>query len=73
MAWWAGLWPAGRLLHIPALNVKLNIFLQTCEFEHRIEDPEFLVDALLETFSAKMKTRNCAAIGLLIDTLKFVG
>ena len=37
-----------------------------------IEDPELQVDALLETSSAKMKTRNRAAIVHLIDTLKFM-
>ena len=54
-------------------EVKLNIFLQAFEFERRIEDPELQVDALLETSSAKMKTRNRAAIGNLIDNLKFIG
>ena len=49
------------------------MFLQAFEFERLIEDPELLADALLETSSAKMKTRNCVAIELLIDTLKFVG
>ena len=43
------------------------------EFEHRIEAQELQVDVLLETSSAKMKTRNRAAIGHLIDTLKFMG
>ena len=56
-----------------SLKVKLNIFLQAFKFERRIEDPELQVDALLETSSAKMKTRNRAAIGHLIDTLKFIG
>ena len=54
-----------------SLEVKLNIFLQGFKFEHRIEVPELQVDALLETSSANMKTRNRAAIGHLIDTLKF--
>ena len=49
------------------------MFLQAFEFEHRSEDPKLQVDALLETSSAKMKTRNRAAIGHLIDTLKFMG
>ena len=44
------------------LEVKQNIFLQAFEFERRIEDPELQVDALLETSSAKMKTRNRGAI-----------
>ena len=56
-----------------SLKVKLNIFLRAFEFERRIEDPELQVDALLKTFSTKMKTRNRAAIGRLIDTLKFMG
>ena len=56
-----------------SLEVKLNIFLRAFEFERRIEDPELQIDALLETSSAKMKTRNRAAIARLIDTLKFVG
>ena len=60
-----------RLTHFA--EAKLNIFLQAFEFERRIKDPELQVDALLETFSAKMKTRNRAAIGHLIDTLKFMG
>ena len=29
------------------LQVKLNIFLQAFKFDHRIEDPEPLVDALV--------------------------
>ena len=56
-----------------SLEVKLNMFLQAFKLERRIEDPELQVDALLETSSAKMKTRNRAAIGRLIDTLKFLG
>ena len=56
-----------------SLEVELNIFLQAFEFERRIEDPELRVNALQETTFAKMKTRNCAAIGHLIDTLKFMG
>ena len=55
------------------LEVKLNMFLQAFEFEHRVEDPEFQVDALPKTSSAKLKTRNRAAMGHLIDTLKFMG
>ena len=47
--------------------------LQAFEFDRRIEDPELQVDVLLETSSAKTKTRNRAAIGHLIDTLKFMG
>ena len=43
-----------------SLEVKLNIFLQAFELERRIEGPELQVDALLETSSAKMKTRNRA-------------
>ena len=43
------------------------------EFERRIEDSELQVDALPETSIAKMKTRNRADIGHLIDTLKFMG
>ena len=56
-----------------SLKVKLNILLQAFEIERRIEDPELQVDVLPETSSAKMKTRNCAAIGNLIDNLKFMG
>ena len=56
-----------------SLEVKLTIFLQAFEFERRIEDSELQVDALLETSSAKRKTRNCAAIKHLIDTIKFTG
>ena len=56
-----------------SLEVKLNIFLQAFEFERRIEDTELQVNALRETSSAKIKTRNRAAIGHLIDTLKFMG
>ena len=56
-----------------SLEVKLNIFLQTFEFERRIEDPELQVDALLETFSAKIKTRNRAAKRHLIDNIKRMG
>ena len=48
-------------------------FLQAFELERRIENPELQVDALLETSSAKMKTRNRAAIGHLINTLKLMG
>ena len=36
-----------------SLEVTLNIFLLAFEFERRIEDPKFQVDALLEKFSAK--------------------
>ena len=56
-----------------SLEVKLNIFLQAFESERRIEDPELQVDVLLKTSSATMKTRKRAAIGHLIDTLKFMG
>ena len=56
-----------------SLEVNLNSFLQAYVFERRIEIPELQVDALLETSSAKMKTRNRAAIGHLIDTLNFMG
>ena len=56
-----------------SLEVKLNIFLQAFEFERRIEDLELQVDGLLETPSAKTKTRNRAAMGHLTDTLKFKG
>ena len=55
------------------LEVKLNLFLQTFEFEQRIEDPELQVDASLKTSSAKMKTQNHATLGHLIDPLKFGG
>ena len=55
------------------IEVKLNTFLQALEFERRIEDPELPVNALTETSSAKMKNGNRAAIGHLIDTLKFKG
>ena len=54
-----------------SLEVKLNIFLQAFEFERRIKDPELQVEALQETSSAKMKTRNRAVIRRLIDTQKF--
>ena len=47
-----------------SLEVKTKYILQGFEFERRIEDPELLVDALLEVSSAKMKTRNRAAIGI---------
>ena len=56
-----------------SLEVELNVFLQAFEFERRIEDLEFQVYALLEMYPAKMKTRNRAAIGHLIDTLKLMG
>ena len=46
------------------------MFLQAFKLERRIENPELQVDALLETFSAKIKTRNRAAIWHLIDTQK---
>ena len=55
------------------LEVRLNIFLLAFEFERHFEDPELQVDALPKTSSAKMTTRNRAAIGHLIDTQKFVG
>ena len=55
------------------LEAKLNMLLPAFEFERRIEDPELQVDALLETSSAKMKTRNRAATGHLIDIQKFMG
>ena len=55
-----------------SFEVKLNMFLQAFKLERRVEDQELQVDALLETFSAKMKTGNCAVIGHLIDTLKFM-
>ena len=45
-----------------SLEVKQNISLQEFEFERRIEDPELQVDVLLETSSAKMKTRNRGAL-----------
>ena len=51
-------------------DVELNIFLQAFEFERRIEDSELQVDLSPKTSSAKVKTRNRAAIGHLIDTLK---
>ena len=54
-------------------EVKLNTFLQVLEFERRFEDPELHVDALLESSFAKTITQNRAAIGHLIDTLKFMG
>ena len=56
-----------------SLEVKPSVFLQAFEFVRRIEDPELQVHALVETSSAKMKTRNRAAIGHLIDPLKFMG
>ena len=54
-------------------EVKLNMFLLEFKFERRIEVPELQVDALRETSSAKRKTRNRAAIGQRIDTVKFMG
>ena len=54
-----------------SLEIRLNIFLQVFEFERRIEDTKLLVNTLLETSSPKMKTRNLAALGYLIYTLKF--
>ena len=56
-----------------SLEVKRKIFLQAFESERCVEDSELQVAALPETFSAKMKTRNRAPIGHLIDTLKFLG
>ena len=56
-----------------SLEVKPNIILQAFKFERCIKDIELQVDALPATSSAKMKIRNCAAIGHLIDTLKFMG
>ena len=56
-----------------SLEVKLNIFLQVLELEHPMQEPEMQVSALIETSSAKIKTRNRVAIGRLIDTLKFMG
>ena len=55
-----------------SLKVKRNIFLLAFEFERCIEDSKLQDDALLETSSAKMKTRNRAAIGYLIYTLTFM-
>ena len=52
-----------------SLEVKLRMIFQAFEFKRRIEDLELQVDALAKTFSAKMKTRRCAAIGHLIDAL----
>ena len=56
-----------------SLEVKLNVFLQVLEFELPMQEPELQVDALIETSSAKIKTRNRVAIAHLIDTLKFIG
>ena len=56
-----------------SLEIKLNLFLKVLEFERSMQDPELQVDALIETFSAKTKTRNRVALGHLIDTLKFIG
>ena len=50
----------------------LVYFLQAFELKRRIEDPKLQVDALLETF-VEIKIRNRAAIGHLIDILKFMG
>ena len=55
------------------LEVKLNLFLHVLEFKRPMQDPKLQVDALIETSSAKIKTRNRIAIGHLIDTLKFIG
>ena len=49
------------------------MFLQALEFERRIEDPVLQVYALLKASSAKIKTRNRAAIGLMIDTQSLWG
>ena len=46
--------------------------MQAYKFKRRIEDSELQVDALQEKSSAKMKNRNRAAIGHLIDTLTFM-
>ena len=43
------------------------------ESERRIENPNLQVDALTEASSEKTKARSRAALGHLIDTLKFVG
>ena len=48
------------------------IFLLPFEFERRIKDSNFQVDALLEASSAKTKARNLAAVGHLNGTLKFM-
>ena len=56
-----------------SLEVKLNLVLQVLEFEHPMQDPDLQVNALIETSSAKIKTRNRIAIRNLIDTLKFIG
>ena len=54
------------------LEVKRKKFLQAFGFECCIDDTELQVDALLEMSSAKMKARNRAAIGHLINTVKFM-
>ena len=56
-----------------SLVVKLNLFLQVLETKRPMQDPKLQVDSLIETSSAKIKTRNCVAIRHLIDTLKFIG
>ena len=56
-----------------SIKVKVNTFLQAVEFERRIADLEWQVDALLEMSSAKMKIQNRAAIGHLIDTQSLWG
>ena len=51
----------------------LTMFLQAFEFEQRIQNPNLLVDSMLKTSFAKQKAFNRAAIGHVIDTLKFIG
>ena len=55
------------------LEVKPNTVLQAFALERRIENPEFQVDASLEKSSAKMKSRNRAAIKDLTDNLRSTG
>ena len=55
------------------IEIKLNIFLQAFEVKRRIAVTGLQVNSSLETSSAKMKTRNRAAAGHLIDTVKFMG
>ena len=49
------------------------MFLQAFEFEQRIQNPNLQVDSVLKTSFAKQKAFNRAAIGHVIDTLKFIG
>ena len=55
------------------LEVKPNTVLQAFALDRRIENPEFQVDASLETSSAKIISRNRAAIKDLTHNLRSTG